>query len=101
SVRRVNMKILVIDIGGSKLKALASGQTEPRKAESGTDMTPPRMVEAVRALAEGWEYEAISIGYPGLVGDVGPKSEPGNLGGGWVGFNFAAAFGLPVKIIND
>jgi hypothetical protein len=95
------MKILVVDIGGTHLKILASGQTEPRKIESGTDLTPGRMVEAVRGLAEGWEYEAVSLGYPGLTGDVGPKSEPGNLGKGWVGFNYAAAFGLPVKIIND
>lgn len=95
------MKILVIDIGGSHLKVLASGQTEPRKTPSGPEMTPARMVEEVKALADGWEYEAVSIGYPGLAGDVGPKSEPGNLGEGWVGFNFAAAFGLPVKIVND
>jgi polyphosphate glucokinase len=59
------------------------------------------MVEAVRELAQGWDYEAVSIGYPGMVGKHGPRSEPGNLGPGWVGFDFAAAFGLPVRIIND
>lgn len=95
------MNILVIDIGGTQLKVLASGQTEPRHSPSGPEMTPAAMVEAVKSLADGWDYQGVSIGYPGLAGDVGPKSEPGNLGFGWVGFNFAAAFGLPVKIVND
>jgi predicted NBD/HSP70 family sugar kinase len=94
-------KILVIDIGGTKLKILASGHTEPRKATSGKRMTPAKMVETVRALARGWTYEAVSIGYPGLVGRSGPRSEPGNLGPGWVGFDFAAAFKMPVRVIND
>jgi polyphosphate glucokinase len=93
--------ILAIDIGGSKVKVLAAGQTEPRKIRSGKKLTPAGMVEAVRELAEGWDYEAVSIGYPGMVGEHGPRSEPGNLGPGWVGFDFAAAFGLPVRIIND
>src|SRR5262249_11379770 len=57
--------------------------------------------ETVRALAHGWDYEAVSIGYPGMVGPQGPRSEPGNLGPGWVGFDFAAAFGKPVKMVND
>jgi polyphosphate glucokinase len=95
------MKVLVIDIGGTKIKVLASGQLEPRKATSGRGLTPGRMVEIVRQLANGWEYEAISIGYPGLVGPAGPRSEPGNLGPGWVGFDYAAAFDHPVKIVND
>src|SRR3954471_15472863 len=83
-------KILVIDIGGTKFKILATGQTEPRKATSGKKLTPTRLIEAVRELAGDWEYDAVSIGYPGLVGPSGPRSEPGNLGGGWVGFDFAA-----------
>jgi hypothetical protein len=93
--------ILVIDIGGTKVKILASGQTEPRKAPSGKEFTPAKLVETVRELADGWEYDAITIGYPGLVGGHGPRSEPGNLGPGWVGFDFAAAFGMPVKMVND
>jgi hypothetical protein len=93
--------ILTVDIGGTKVKILASGQTEPRKAPSGKEFTPARLVETVRSLAHGWEYEAISIGYPGQVGPHGPRSEPGNLGPGWVGFDFAAAFGKPVKMVND
>jgi polyphosphate glucokinase len=95
------MKVLVVDIGGTKVKALASGQTEPRKAVSGRGLTPVHMVEIVRELADGWEFEALSIGYPGLVGPGGPRSEPGNLGPGWVGFDYAAAFDHPVKIVND
>jgi polyphosphate glucokinase len=94
-------EILVIDIGGSKTKILASGQTEPRKMRSAKGMTPGGMVKAVQKLARGWRYEAVSIGYPGKVGDHGPRSEPGNLGAGWVGFDFAAAFGCPVRVIND
>jgi len=94
-------KILVIDIGGTNVKLLASGQAEPRKFASGPDLDPLRLVERVLETIEGWDYEAVSIGYPGLVGSHGPQSEPGNLGSGWVGYNFAAAFERPVRIIND
>jgi polyphosphate glucokinase len=94
-------KILVVDIGGAKIKILASGETEPRKAASGKNLTPTKMAEKVKVLADGWDYEGVSIGYPGLVGIHGPRSEPGNLGPGWVGFNFAAALDRPVRIIND
>jgi predicted NBD/HSP70 family sugar kinase len=94
-------KILVVDIGGSKVKILATGQTEPRKTTSGKSLTPAKMVEAVKKLASDWDYEAVSVGYPGLVGAHGPRSEPGNLGAGWVGFNFAVAFDRPVRVIND
>lgn len=94
-------KILVIDIGGTKVKVLASGQTEPLKTPSGKSLTPAKMVEAVKDLAKDWDYEVVSIGYPGMVGKDGPRSEPGNLGGGWVGFNFAVAFEKPVRVIND
>jgi hypothetical protein len=93
--------VLVVDIGGTKVKILATGQTEPRKAPTGRDFTPARLVETARALAHDWEYEAISIGCPALVGPHGPRSEPGNLGPGWVGFDYAAAFGKPVKMVND
>jgi polyphosphate glucokinase len=72
--------ILAIDIGGSKVKILAAGQTEPRKTRSGKKLTPAGMVEAVRELAEGWDYEDVSVGYPGMVGEHGPRSEPANLG---------------------
>lgn len=95
------MKVLVIDVGGTNLKILASGQTEPRHVPSGADMSAAQMVEKVRALAEGWDYEVIAIGYPGPVRDGAPSGEPPNLGPGWVGFDFAGAFGKPVKLIND
>jgi polyphosphate glucokinase len=94
-------RVLTVDIGGSNVKTLASGQTEPRKRRSGKNLTPMKMVEIVKELAEGWDYDAISIGYPGLVGTQGPSSEPGNLGDGWVGFDFSSAFDLPVRIMND
>jgi polyphosphate glucokinase len=93
--------ILTVDIGGSSVKVLASGQTEPRKRRSGKKLTPAKMVEIVQELAKRWDFDAISIGYPGLVGSQGPSSEPGNLGAGWVGFDFSSAFGLPVRIMND
>jgi hypothetical protein len=93
--------ILAIDIGGTKVKILATGQTEPRKAPTGKTFTPAKLVETVRALAHDWQYEAVTIGYPGMVGRNGPRSEPGNLGPGWVGFDFATAFDMPVKMVND
>jgi hypothetical protein len=94
-------RILGIDIGGTKVKILATGQTEPRKMPSGKKMTPAKLVEGIKSLAEGWAYDAVSIGYPGQVGPQGPRSEPGNLGPGWVGFNFAVAFECQVRILND
>jgi polyphosphate glucokinase len=94
-------KVLVIDIGGSSVKFLANGETEPRKVPSGPDMSPAQMVDAVTKAARDWKYTAVSLGYPGLVSVSGPVAEPGNLGQGWVGFDFAAAFGCPVRIVND
>jgi polyphosphate glucokinase len=93
--------ILAVDIGGSKVKVLLTGETEPRKARSGRKMTPSKLVAAVKKLADGWSYDAVSIGYPGLVGDSGPRSDTMSLGPGWVGFDFAAAFGVPVRVLND
>lgn len=95
------MAVLAVDIGGTKVKMLAKGQTEPVKFATGKTFTPARLVEVIRELPSDWEYEAISIGYPGLVGRHGPRSEPGNLGPGWVGFDFQAGLGKPVKILND
>ncbi len=95
------MKILVVDIGGTNVKMLASGQREPRKFPSGPTLTPREMAAGVKQAVQGWTYDAVSIGYPGPVRDGRPASEPHNLGKGWVAFNYRAAFGLPVKIIND
>jgi polyphosphate glucokinase len=95
------MKILAIDVGGTNVKILATGQEEMRRIPSGPTMTPARMVEAVKELARDWDYDVISIGYPGPVVNGKPALEPHNLGEGWVSFDFAAAFGKPVKIVND
>lgn len=95
------MNVLAIDIGGTNVKILASGETEARRFASGPEMTPQAMVDGVKRLAEGWAYDVVSIGYPGPVLHDHPASEPHNLAGGWVGFDYAAAFGKPVKIVND
>jgi polyphosphate glucokinase len=94
-------KILVVDIGGTSVKILASGHTERRKFASGPEMTPAQMVAGVKKLAKGWEYDVVSIGYPGPVRQGRPALEPRNLGRGWVGFDFQTAFGRPVKMLND
>ena len=95
------MQILVVDVGGTNVKFLVTGQTEQRKFPSGPKMTAEEMVAGVRKAANGWAYEAVAIGYPGPVLRGKPVSEPHNLGPGWVGFDFAAAFGCPVRVIND
>jgi polyphosphate glucokinase len=95
------MRVLVIDVGGTHVKVLATGKKEHREVESGPTMTAQQMVTAVKQLAAGWMYEAVSIGYPGPVAHNRPLHEPRNMGGGWVGFDFPGAFGCPVKLIND
>jgi polyphosphate glucokinase len=95
------MHILAIDIGGTNVKILATGQSEPQKFESGLTLTPRRMVAAVKKLARSWKYDVVSIGYPGTVKNNQPAAEPHNLAPGWVKFDYAAAFGCPVKMIND
>jgi polyphosphate glucokinase len=93
--------ILVIDVGGTNVKILATGQKEPIKIPSGATMTAQDMVDQVRKAAGNWKYTAVSIGYPGPVLHGQAVSEPHNLAGGWVGFDFAKAFGCPVKMVND
>ena len=95
------MKILVIDIGGTHVKVLATGHRKFVEIPSGSKMTPAKMVAAVRAATAGWKYDSVSIGYPGAVVHGRPFTEPHHLGSGWVGFNFRKAFDRPVKIIND
>ena len=95
------MNVLVIDIGGTHVKVLATGQEQKREFVSGPTLTPWRMVAAVRKSVGDWKYDAVSIGYPGPVLHNRPVTEPWNLGKGWVGFNFAAAFKRPVKVMND
>ncbi len=95
------MKVLVVDIGGTNVKMLASGQEIPRRFPSGKKMTPLQMIQGVLGATKDWEYEAITIGYPGPVLCGQPMTEPANLGPGWMGFDFAAAFHHPVKVLND
>jgi polyphosphate glucokinase len=93
--------VLVVDVGGSSVKILATGQREHRRFTSGPKLTPSRMVSEVKKLARDWNYDVVTIGYPGPVLHGRPMAEPYNLGRGWVGFDFASAFGRPVKLIND
>jgi polyphosphate glucokinase len=95
------MNVLVVDVGGNNIKILATGQDEPRKFPSGPSLTPELMVSGVKKLAGEWTYDVVSIGYPGPVRQGRPVAEPHNLGRGWVGFDYEAGFGRPVKMIND
>jgi hypothetical protein len=95
------MKVLVIDVGGTHVKLAAPGQSAKTEFESGPDLTPEKLVAETRRLAGGWSFEVISVGYPGLMYATDPSAEPGNLGRGWVGFDFAKAFGCPVRVVND
>ncbi len=96
-----SISVLAIDTGGTHVKILAAGQKNHREFPSGPRLTARRMVSAVKKLAGDWKYDVVSIGYPGLVVHGRPVLEPHNLGQGWVGFDFAAAFKCPVKVIND
>lgn len=94
-------KVLVIDVGGTNVKLLATGQKEPRKYPSGPTMTPRKMVQLVKKSVSDWKFDCISLGYPGPIINGHPLREPHNLGRGWVGFIFHKAFGCPVKVLND
>jgi polyphosphate glucokinase len=93
--------VLAVDVGGSHVKALLAGQEEPRRFESGTGLTPEAMVEGVRNVVDGWAFDRVSVGVPTPVRGGKALSEPANLGSGWVGFDFDAAFGTPTKVVND
>ena len=95
------MNILVIDVGGSHVKVRATNHKTKESVPSGPNMTAKKMVAAVRKLTAGWNFEAVSIGYPGPVLHGHVVADPHNLGPGWVGFDFKKAFGCPVKIVND
>jgi polyphosphate glucokinase len=95
------MRILVVDVGGTHVKILATGRRTPVRLPSGRELTPTAMVRAVKAAAAGWKYEVVSVGVPCPVVHGHPVSEPHNLAGGWVGFDFQKAFGKPVKVVND
>jgi polyphosphate glucokinase len=101
-VRNIAAKnVLVIDVGGTHVKVLAAGQAEHRQFGSGRKLTPELMFAGVKRLVSDWQYDEVAIGYPGPVLNGKPVAEPRNLGTGWVGFDFAGAFGCPVKVIND
>ena len=95
------MNVLVIDVGGTHVKILATGQKQHREFASGPAFTPQKMIAGVKALARDWKYDVVAMGYPGPVLHGRPVAEPHNLGRGWVGFNYAKAFRRPVKIVND
>ena len=94
------MKILVVDIGGTHLKLHLAGRDTIR-LDSGPTIEPSQMVTAVQSATVGWSYDGVSIGYPGPVANGRPAKDPAHLGPGWTEFDFAAAFGKPVKMIND
>jgi polyphosphate glucokinase len=94
-------KILVIDIGGSHVKALLSGRRTPAKVSSGPDLTPRQMADRIREATDGWRYDMVTIGFPGPVVRGRIAREPVNLGRGWVRFDFERTFGKPVRLIND
>src|SRR5262249_10492835 len=94
-------KVLAIDVGGTHVKILATDQEAPQQFVSGLKMTAKQMASKVNELAAGWNYDAVSIGFPGPVLHGRILHEPYNLGPGWVNFDFEKAFGHPVKIIND
>jgi polyphosphate glucokinase len=95
------MQVLAIDVGGQHVKVLVSGETEPRRMNSGPRLNAAAMVEGVKAMTADWTYDGIALGYPGQVVHNMPAHDPVNLGPGWIGFDYAAAFGRPIKIIND
>jgi len=100
-MQKQQKNILAIDVGGTNVKVLATGQKEPVKIPSGPKMTAKKMVKEVREATKDWDYSVVSIGYPGPVVHGRPLCNPHNLGSGWVGFDFRKAFGRPVKIVND
>jgi len=95
------MKVLVVDVGGSHVKVRATGQSEAQSFDSHADLTAQETVDRVREMTRDWNYEVVSLGFPGYTGFDGPEEEPGNLGNDWVGFDFEAAFEKPTLVIND
>lgn len=99
--RRAPRRILVIDVGGTHIKFRVDGRGRIFKFPSGRKLGPARMTAKVLKRAQGVAYDAVSIGYPGLVFHGRIAAEPHNLAEGWMGFDFAEAFGKPVRIVND
>ncbi len=95
------MKVLVIDVGGSHVKIMATGSSEERRMVSGPTLSGAQMVRRVKALARDWKFDRVAMGYPGVVERDRIVTEPHNLGRGWAGYDYAKAFGCPVRIVND
>lgn len=95
------MDVLVIDIGGTSCKFWHTAHEEHRKLSSGKEFTPEVMIEQCQELLADWQWEAIALGLPCRVNNGRAVEDPQNLGPGWVGYNFTAAFGQPVRIMND
>ena len=94
-------RVLVVDVGGSHVKILVTGEEVPRRAESGPTLTAAQMVEIVKKLADGWEWDVVSVGIPSPLHGGRVAADPANLGNGWAGFDFEAAFGKPTRLAND
>lgn len=99
--KKTQKRVLAIDIGGSHVKTRLSGHREMRQFDSGPDMTPKQMVAQVHKMNGDLHFDAVSIGYPGVVVHGKIVAEPYNLGRGWVGFDFRKAFGRPTHVMND
>jgi len=93
--------VLVVDVGGSHVKVLVSGESKRRRADSGPDFTATQMVAAVLDLVEGWRWDVVSVGVPAPVHGGRVVTDPVNLGRGWAGFDYEGAFGKPTKVVND
>lgn len=93
--------VLAVDVGGSHVKALASNQSERRRFVSGRSLTAAEMVAGTLRAVEGWSWDVVSVGVPSPVRGGKVIADPVNLGGGWIGFDFAAAFGTPTRVVND
>jgi len=98
---RAVRRVLVLDVGGTHVKAMLTGRKQEVKIDSGPEMTPALMMAALRKRLRGWKYDVVSIGFPAPVVHGRVASEPHNLGKGWAGFDFGKAFGCPVKLVND
>ena len=95
------MPVLAVDVGGSHVKALLEGERERRRFPSGPELTAEQMVDNVLAAVDGWSFDRVSVGVPAEVRGGRVIAEPVNLGDGWVGFDYEAAFGAPTKVVND
>jgi predicted NBD/HSP70 family sugar kinase len=93
--------VLVVDVGGSHVKALVSTASEPRRFRSGKSLTAASMVERVLALVDGWSYDVVSVGVPAQVVADRVVHDPVNLASGWSGFDLENAFGKPTRVVND